>query len=154
MVKNMILEDISKYFISFGMMMTFTIFNINKHFLYNHIEKSRVLLFNEILSKKHAAPPIFNFLKQSVRCGIISKEYLFGQFKKREQNQDVIHLSLLPFLMRPTLENFSFIIALHFRIFKDHANFIRLLLLWKREVINLCKLASGKPHNSGKILCE
>jgi len=68
--KYIILQDISKYFINFGMMMTFSIFNINKHFLFNPIEKSRVLFFNEILSNKHAAPPIFNFLKQSVRCGI------------------------------------------------------------------------------------
>ena len=74
--KHMILEDISKYFISFGMMMTFTIFNINKHFLYNHIEKSRVLFFNEILSNKHASPPIFKFPKQSVRCGIVQKRTL------------------------------------------------------------------------------
>ena len=65
--KHIILEDISKYFINFGMMMAFPIFDINKHFLYNNIEKSRVLFFNEILSDKHAAPPIFNFLKQSVR---------------------------------------------------------------------------------------
>ena len=68
--KHMILEQISNYFINFGMMMAFPIFDINKHFLYNHIEKARVLFFNEILSNKHAAPPILNFLKQSVRCGI------------------------------------------------------------------------------------
>ena len=65
--KHMILKDISKYLINFGMMMAFPIFDINKHFLYNNIEKSRVLFFNEILSDKHAAPPIFNFLKQSAR---------------------------------------------------------------------------------------
>ena len=68
--KHMILEDISKYFINFGMMMAFPIFDINKHFLYNHIKQSRVLFFNEILSNKHAPLPMFNFLKQSVRCGI------------------------------------------------------------------------------------
>ena len=68
--KYFTLEDISKYFINFGFLMAFAIFNINEHFLYNQVEKSRVLFFNKILSNKHAAPPIFNFLKQSVRCGI------------------------------------------------------------------------------------
>ena len=78
--KHMILEDISKYIINFGIMMAFPIFDINKHFLYNHIEKARVLFFNEILPNKHAAPPIFNFLKQSVSCGMMyqpsQKSYL------------------------------------------------------------------------------
>ena len=74
--KHMILEDISKYFINFGMMKAFPIFDINKQFLYNHIEKSRVLFLNEILSNKHAAPPIFNFLKRSVRCGIHFQSYI------------------------------------------------------------------------------
>ena len=43
--KYIILQDISKYFINFGMMMAFSLFDINKHFLCNQIEKSRVLLF-------------------------------------------------------------------------------------------------------------
>ena len=61
--KYFTLEDISKYFINFGMLMLFAIFDIIDFLLYNHIEKSRVLFFNKILSNKHAAPPIFNFLK-------------------------------------------------------------------------------------------
>ena len=77
--KYIILQDIWKYFINFGMMMAFPIFDINKKILYNHIEKSRVLFFNELLSNKHAAPSIFNFLKPSVscgHCGIIHNWYL------------------------------------------------------------------------------
>ena len=53
--------------------MAFAIFNIDEIFLYNRVEKSRVPFFNKILSNKHAAPPIFNFPKQSVRCGIAGK---------------------------------------------------------------------------------
>ena len=64
------LEDISKYLINFDFLMVYAIFHINKHFFYNHVEKSRVLFFYKILSNKHAAPPIFDFLKQSVSCGI------------------------------------------------------------------------------------
>ena len=52
--KYIILQDISKYFINFGMMMAFPIFDINKDFLYNHIEKARVLFFNEILSNLYS----------------------------------------------------------------------------------------------------
>ena len=33
--KYFTLEDISKYFINFGFLMAFAIFNINEHFLYN-----------------------------------------------------------------------------------------------------------------------
>ena len=67
--------------------MAFAIFDIN--ILYNHVEKSRLLFFNKILSSKHAAPPIFDFLKQSVSCGIYNsknriniKDHLFFYKKK------------------------------------------------------------------------
>ena len=74
------LEDVSKYFINFDLLMLFAIFDIHKHFLYNQVEKSKDHLFNKILPNKHAAPSIFNFLKQSVSCGI-TKNFLSKFFK-------------------------------------------------------------------------
>ena len=77
------LENISKYFINFDFLMVFAIIDIIEHFMYKDVEKSRVLFFSKILSNKHAAPPIFNFLKQSVRCEIQSKD-LSNSEKKKE----------------------------------------------------------------------
>ena len=62
--------QVSKYCINFGFLMAFAIFDINEYFLYNHVEKSRLLFFNIILSNKHAVPSIFNFLKKQASCGI------------------------------------------------------------------------------------
>ena len=61
--------------------MVFAIFDIIERFLYKHVEKSKVLFFYKILSNKHAAPPIFNFLKQSVRCENVYKNSIKGFLK-------------------------------------------------------------------------
>ena len=55
-------EDISKYLINFGLLMSFAIFAFNEVLLDHDIEKWKGHVFNKILCNKHSAPPILNLV--------------------------------------------------------------------------------------------